>query len=52
MKLINGNDTKSIRQLNFEGGYFLKMQVIATWLRRRLLRKPPETLQGNSGCED
>ena len=28
MKLANGRDTKSIRQWNFNGRYFLKMQVI------------------------
>ena len=31
MKLINGNNTKSIRLGNFGRDYFLKMQVMLTF---------------------
>ncbi len=33
MKLINGNNTKSICQWNFGGGYFRKMQVLLTAMK-------------------
>jgi hypothetical protein len=45
-------DTSTIRNLIFALQQVTIMQVIATWLRRRLLRKLLETLQANSGCED